>query len=150
MKPVHWHHQKEERWCFFVRRERKQKIRVLRCKDPEQFENEFNQLTDELAHLNPETKIEAKDDYFVAILQFVVEKLIPETAEEELETQGLSFSCQDCPRFEPERNNDGSIRQTAKKGTCFLKDRTWRDSHACEWFCKEYLRGSIQPVEELK
>lgn len=133
-----------------MKRERKQKIRVIRKKDPDEFQNEFNQLTDELASLNPEATIEIKENYFVAILKFVIEELTPETAEEELDAQGLRFSCQNCPRFEPERNMDGTVRQTAKKGKCFLKDLTWRDTGACEWFCKGVLNGSVQPVQGLK
>lgn len=130
-----------------MRKIRKQKIRVIRQADPAKFEAEFNQLTDDLSDLNPETTIDINNDCFTAVFQYVIETLIPETATEELEAKGLHYSCMNCPRFEPALNNDGSVKQTAKKGKCFLQEYTCRDSRACEWFCKGVLSGEITPKE---
>lgn len=131
-----------------MKRLRKQKIRVIRQKDPEMFEQAFNNLTDELGTFNLETTIDINNDCFTAIFQYVEETLIPQTAKEELEAQGLHFCCENCPRFEPMLNNDGSIRQSAKRGSCFLKEYTCRDSHVCEWFCKQFLKDAIKVNKE--
>lgn len=130
-----------------MRQSRYTQIRVVREKDPGQFQEAFNQAQVELQSKRPETvKIEITDDGLVAIIQYEVDVEVPETAEDELRVQGLYFTCENCPKFNPATNLDGSVKQTSKHGTCFISDRTRRDSIACEWFCKQYLKGEIQPV----
>lgn len=126
-------------------------IRVVPEKDPKQFESAFNQAQVELQSKRPETvKIEITPDGYVAIIQYEVEVEIVETAEDELRQQGLRFTCSDCPKFEPRLNNDGSVMKSAKRGKCFLSDWTRCDSSACEWFCKQFLRGEIKPIGGAK
>lgn len=122
----------------------KQKIRVVANKSPDIFQDEVNKLIDELAYLKPKVEYDISSDIYKALFQFEETIEVPETAAEEVANQGLYFTCENCPRFEPALNNDGSIRQTAKKGACFLQEYTCRDAPACEWFCKQFLRGEIE------
>jgi len=123
-------------------------IRVVQSKDPDQFQREFNEVQIELQSQKPETKFDISSDYYKAIIQYEVTKEEPETAQEEMAAQGLYFTCENCPKFEPERNNDGTVRQTAKRGGCFLNSYTRRDSSACEWFCRQLLKGEIKVNKE--
>lgn len=126
----------------------KQRIRVIATKDPDQFQNEVNDLIDGLADLKPTLDIDIKSDVYKAIIRYEESHEKPETAREELHAQGLSFTCENCPKFEPERNNDGTVRQSSKLGSCFLETRTRRDCPACEWFCKQLLKGDIKVNKE--
>ena len=115
----------KERWCFFLRQSRYTQIRVVREKDPGQFQEAFNQAQVELQSKRPETvKIKITDDGMVAVIEYEVDVEVPETAEDELRVQGLCFTCENCPKFNPATNLDGSVKQTSKK----------------------YLKGEIQPV----
>lgn len=128
-----------------MKRAKYQQIRVVLSKDPKQFQDEFNEAQIELAPLNPTTKkTEVTDDGLLAIIQYEVMVDIPEDARDELEMQGVYLTCADCPRFVPVRNNDGTIKRSAKHGSCFLEERTRRDAKACEWFAKEYLKGDTK------
>ena len=119
-------------------------IEVVQNEDPVQFKEEFNKKQMELSSLRPETIFDISTSLYKAVIQYEVVNEIPETATEEMSLQGLHFTCENCPRFEPALNNDGSIRQTAKKGKCFLKESTSRDVPVCEWFCKQFLRGELE------
>lgn len=122
-------------------------IRVVQNKDPDQFQREFNEIQKELSHLKPETIYDISADGYKAIIQYEVEVEEPETAQDEMSIQGFSFVCRECPKFKPVLNNDGSIRKTRKRGSCFLQERCWADSLACEWACKAYLRGELEVLK---
>lgn len=130
---------------FLMKQIRYTQIRVVHEKDPKAFQDEFNQAQIELKSMKPEiVKMEVTEDGIVGIIQYEVDHQEPENAQDEMDIQGLHFTCSDCPRFEPCRNNDGSIKKTSKKGSCILSDWTRSDSMACEWFCREYLKGNIK------
>lgn len=128
---------KEKRWT---------KFEVVHEADPVKFRDKLNALNEELAIYRPKTTFNITPEIYQAIIEYEMVETIPENAVEELEAQGIYFTCADCPKYEPELNMDGSVRRTSKKGKCFLSDRQCRDSIACEWFCKQYLKGEIQPV----
>lgn len=121
----------------------KKKIKVVANKDPSQFQDEVNSIIDDLAYLKPSVEYDISTDIYKALFQYELVEEIPETAQEECMKQGLHFTCNDCSRFEPMLNNDGTVKQTAKRGSCFLEHYTCRDSHVCEWFCSELLKGNI-------
>lgn len=120
-----------------------QQIRVIDRKDPEQFQSEVNRAQIDLAQFNPETIYDISDGY-KAIIQWKVTEDIPETAQDEMSLQGIHLLCGECPRFDPVKNNDGSVKRTSKRGTCFLSSHCWADSPACEWACKAMLRGELE------
>lgn len=132
---------------FLLKRRRKQLIRVIACDNPEQFEHDVNLLHDELINTHYEVEYNINSQIYKALFLIDHVEEIPESAQEELAEQGLSFTCEQCPRFEPARNNDGSVRQTAKKGTCFLSEFTTRESPVCEWFCRQFLKGEIEIIK---
>lgn len=121
----------------------KKKIKVVANKDPDQFQDEVNRLIDDLAHLKPSVDYNINTDTYKALFQYELVEEVPETAQEECEEQGLRLTCNDCPRFEPMLNNDGTVKQTAKRGSCFRQPLTRKDSTACEWFCSQLLGGKI-------
>ena len=134
-----------------MRQSKYTQIRVVQNKDPGQFQSEFNRAQIELQSKKPQTvKIEVTQDGIIGVIQYECETEVPETAQDELLMQGLHFTCEECPRFEPVLNLDGSVKRTSKQGSCFLEDRAWRDSCVCEWFCKQFLRGEIRPVGGMK
>lgn len=125
----------------------KKKIKVVANKDPCQFQDEVNRLMDDLAYLKPSVEYDISTDTYKALFQYEEIEETPETAQEECSRQGFDFRCENCPRFQPELNNDGSIRRTAKRGSCFLKGYTCRDFAVCEWFCREFLGNGISPLK---
>ena len=126
-------------------------IRVVHSKDPTQFEELLNQAQVELQSMKPETtKMEFTPDGIVAIIQFEKEENHPENAQDEMHLQGVHFTCNECPKFNPALNNDGTVRRSSKKGKCFLQDIAFGDAPVCEWFCKQFLKGEITPVGGAK
>lgn len=132
-----------------MKQNRYAQIRVIHDEDPSKFQEKFNAAQVELQSQKPETiKMDITSRELVAIIQFIVETEEPENARDELSLQGINFTCKQCPKFEPRLNKDGSVNRTAKKGKCFLSDWAWADSSVtnCEWFCKKYLKGEIEPI----
>ena len=120
-------------------------IKVITDTDPKEFERKFNETQIDLRAMNPETsKMEITQEGMIAVISYVVEQDVPESARDEMSLQGLHFTCRQCPNFNPVRNNDGSVRRTSKRGSCFLKEQAWADSSVCEDFCKKYLLGEIK------
>lgn len=120
-----------------------QQIRVIESKDPAEFQAEFNKAQQELASLKPETIYDISDGYR-AIIQYEVETSVAESARDELALEGIHLTCSDCPKFKPVLNNDGSVRQTSKKGSCDVEPLTCRDSSACDWFCRKVMREGLK------
>ena len=120
-------------------------IRVVEGDDAKTFQDEFNKAQTELKSMKPET-IKLDLDAWVAVIQFTVETEEPENARERFESQGVRFTCENCPRFQPMRNNDGSVKRTAVKGSCFKEAFLRRDTVACDFFYAEVENGAIEPV----
>lgn len=118
--------------------------------DPVAFQDKLNKAEVRLSSKNPITTCDISSNTFKAIIQYEETKNVPETALDELTVQGLSFTCVNCPRFEPVLNNDGSVRGSSVKGSCFLESYLRKDTCVCEWFAKEFLKGKIQIVEEVE
>lgn len=120
-----------------------QQIRVIESKDPAEFQAEFNKAQQELASLKPETIYDISDGYR-AIIQYEVETSVAESASDELALEGIRLTCADCPKFKPALNNDGSVRQTSKRGTCDVEPLTFRDMPACDWLCRKVMREGLK------
>ena len=125
-------------------------IRVVESDNPIEFQSEFNRIQIELKSKRPKSQFDISSDKYKAIITFEETEIIAETASDELYNQGLDFTCSQCPKFEPVRNNDGTVKRTSKHGSCFLRGRTTRTTAVCEWFSREYLNGKIQIVEEVE
>ena len=120
-----------------------QQIRVIESKDPTEFQTEFNKAQQELADQKPETIYDISDGYR-AIIQYEVNVSVAESARDELALEGIYPTCGDCPKFQPVLNNDGSVKQTSKKGSCDVEAWTCRDSVACDWFCRKVMREGLK------
>lgn len=128
---------KEKRWTRFE---------VVHEADPVTFRDKLNAINEELAQYKPKTTFNITPEIYQAIIEFQIVEYIPETALEEMEAQGIYFVCNNCPKFEPALNRDGSINRTKKWGSCFINDMTKCDTSVCEWFAKQFLKGEIKPI----
>lgn len=131
----------EKRWT---------KFEVVHEADPVVFRDKLNALNEELAQYRPKTTFNITPDLYQAIIEYEITETVPETALEEMWAQGLSFTCSNCPKFEPALNRDGSINRTKKWGSCFLEDMAKCDTSVCEWFAKQFLKGEIKPIGGAK
>lgn len=133
-----------------MKESRYQQFEIVVDSNPTAFRDKLNATLISLAKKRPVTKTDISGDTFKAIIEYEEIEYIPETAEDELEARGLCFVCSQCPRFEPSLNNDGTVRRSSKHGSCFLNRHQSKDARVCEWFAAEYLKGNINPIEEVE
>ena len=119
----------------------KPRIKAIEASSAQDFENQFNELMDELGSC-PDYQVEISNGKFYAIIKYQNEVHIAETIAEEYELRGETFRCSECPECQDDYD--------ARKKRCACKRAeygfTYKDRHACEWFYKMLSQGKIKPL----
>ena len=126
-----------------------QQIRVISCRDPDEFQRTFNEAMQELASSNPDVKFNTTMGH-CAYITYKKTTYVPETAEDEFAQIGISYRCRNCPEFKWHLNQDGSITRTQKRGGCRISKygTTSSDTHACEYLYRSILQGRAQAIPD--
>ena len=110
-----------------------QQFSVVQSDSPKIFTEELNAELQRLRQHQPVVKF-AECDPLCAYISYTERAWVPENLGDEYELSGVSFRCGDCPFFEPEKNADGSIKKSSKRGKCSKSEwgRTSKDTRACD------------------
>lgn len=119
-----------------------EKFAIVRETSAALFEERLNEKLFELRDENPGIEFDSVGDSMVARIKYT-EKV--EREEKRPSEEGIRFVCGDCPCFEYERNEDGSVDRRKKWGGCpyALMERTTINSPACDVLYNGILNGDI-------
>ena len=126
--------------CFFMKTITKKKSRTVTAKTGEEFDREFNSISDEL-----ETGFELVWDPTPMCVHFIYDEQmkIPETVAEELALRGEHYFCKDCPYLQRGKN-----KREKSHGCKYAPYGTVQEfSPACEFFLKKLITGEVKAVE---
>lgn len=118
---------------------------IVRSDSAQLFEEQLNARLRELNDKSPDVSFSEQGDYLLARIKYT-EKILLENVKPDPTEVGIRFKCEDCPKFEPLRNKDGSENARAKIGDCELAEygRTRRDMPACAVLYQMIENGGIK------
>ena len=118
----------------------KQRLKVVQSKDPQRFQDEFNDAADELQEYDPEIELKEEGGTHYAYFRYAMHKPVPETLEDEFSLAGIRHYCSDCPFLE--------IGHDARRKTWPCKYSEFGESNmdrpACELFLKKLMQGTVR------
>lgn len=122
-----------------------QQFAIVRSDSAETFEAELNARVKELYSYGPKVEILDNGDYLTAKISYkapLEEEFRPKVPTED----GIRFTCQDCPNFEPIRKADGTEDARVKYGGCKFAQykRTNKTSWACAVLYQMIENGGIR------
>lgn len=106
------------------------------------FEQLLNERVAELPDTNPDVKISESGNGLTAIIVYMKQV---EEKESEPKYAGVTFTCGDCPHFEPQRKKNGEIDERCKFGFCPFAEYggTHKTARACNLLYQEIRNGGI-------
>lgn len=119
-----------------------EKFAIVRETAAARFEDMLNEALYELRDSSPAVEFDSVGSDMVARIRY--KEQIKEETPPPSET-GIRFKCGDCPLFEYERKEDGTIDRRKKWGGCAyaFMERTTLDSSACDVLYNSILNGDI-------
>lgn len=117
---------------------------IVKSDSASAFEDALNARMRELARKHPVATFIESDPYFARI-SYTETAHVPETIADEYELAGYTFTCADCPAFEPILKADGTVDTRMKYGECQFaeKGRTYKDSKCCEYLFRMIQNGRV-------
>lgn len=118
----------------------KQRLKVVQSKDPQRFQNDFNETADELEEYDPTIEVKEEGGTHFAYFRYAVHKQLPETIEDEFTLAGIHHHCSDCPFLE--------IGHDARRKTWPCRYSEYGESNmerpACEVFLRKLMQGAAR------
>lgn len=118
----------------------RKRSRTVQAKSAEEFDREFNRISEELSE-----DAELVWDTAPMCVHFIYEEhtKVAESAADQFALHGLKMKCRNCPHLE--KPEDGRVKK------CFcpfaFANTTREDQDACEEFYREVLAGEIKAKE---
>lgn len=108
------------------------------------FEDSINARVRELEPFKPTVTFSETHKY-LARISYRITEMIPESAADEMELEGVTFRCEDCPAFSPILKEDGTEDKRVKYGDCEFSQygRTPKDGRCCKQFWTMLRNGGI-------
>ena len=125
-----------------MKSKRVKKIKVIQTKDPEQFQDKYNTIMDELADFEPEANIQSFNGEHVAYISY--EEIIRsfDRVSDEFHAEGIHYLCSQCPYHEPAE--DGRQKHVwCKYADCGMTDLR---HEACEMFYTQVKQKEVKPI----
>lgn len=115
--------------------------RIVSSKNPEEYEQKFNEMAKKLAGEGPEIQDVFENGQFTTIFTYTKTEKIPETAKDRFLLEGQTFTCEQCPYLE--KGND----KRRKRWGCpySFTGMACTDQEACNVFYSDLAQGKIQP-----
>lgn len=127
-----------------MRHESIQQFAIVKEDSAINFEETLNARIKELADHHPKV-VFSEADPFYARISYTETHAIAENEADMYELQGIAFHCEDCPMFDPMRNEDGSVSTRTKYGMCeFARyGKVSKNAQPCEQLFKMIRDGRI-------
>ena len=81
-----------------------------------------------------------------AVIEYKITETSPENIGEEYQAQGVRFTCEDCPYFEPALTGRDMVDRRIKYGDCqfAINGRTRRDASPCDVLWNKLKNGEVE------
>ena len=122
-----------------------QQFAIVRSDSAQAFEKELNTRIKELYGLNPTVSISENGEYLTATIAYKAPFEEDLTRKDPTET-GITFTCEDCPNFEPILKADGTEDGRVKYGGCKFAEyrRTYKTMRACAVLYQMIENGGVR------
>ena len=110
----------------------------IKTQDLQTMLDTMNRYMRQHADESPQGRWEMMDEYFVGVVEYTVEKRVPETRLEEFEEKHGCHRCWECPCL------DQDTDKRRKSYPCLRGGEHRTDSPCCEWFYEQVEAGKIK------
>ena len=110
----------------------------IKTQDLQTMLDTMNRYMRQHADESPKGRWEMMGDSFVGVVEYTVEKRVPETRLEELEEKHGCHRCWECPCL------DQDTDKRRKSYPCLRGGEHRTDSPCCEWFYEQVEAGKIK------
>ena len=120
----------------------RKKIKVIQTEDPNEFQNLYDRIMDELSESEPEDDVQRYNGLHVAYIRYWEHVEEFDCIADEFHAEGIHYLCNQCPYHDPVE--DGRKKQV----WCKYADYGFTDlrHEACEMFYRKVKQGEIKPV----
>lgn len=119
-----------------------EKIKVIQTDNPEEFEKQYNEATEELWEKDCKIEVQAFNGTHCAYIYWNEVEEIFDRVSDEFHAEGIHYLCSQCPLHDPAEDGRKKI-VWCKYADCGSTDLR---HEACEMFYKMVKQNEIKPI----